>query len=154
MPKRIILHKLQELKESFNYQLESTVTKSPESGINISFLHASPIFINGSNEAKTSLVALKFQDEKKAIVEAIKSSKKQINFTQSVATQKKFIDVIRNKPECLHISCHGFDQAERGMSLKQEDEIRNLLFETENGDGKLITQRELNKILKQAITNI
>ena len=32
--------------------------------------------------------------------------------------------------------------------------MRNLLFETENGDGILISQRELNKILKQAITKI
>ena len=32
--------------------------------------------------------------------------------------------------------------------------MRNLLFETENGDGKLISQRELKKILKRAITKI
>ena len=32
--------------------------------------------------------------------------------------------------------------------------MRNLLFETENGDGKLISQRELSKILKQATTKI
>ena len=40
------------------------------------------------------------------------------------------------------------------MKLMQEEDMRNLLFETENGDGKLISQRELSKILKQAITKI
>ena len=40
------------------------------------------------------------------------------------------------------------------MKLLREDDARNLLFESENGDGKLISQRELSKILKQATTKI
>ena len=40
------------------------------------------------------------------------------------------------------------------MKLMREDDLRNLLFETDNGDGKLISQRELSKILKQATTKI
>ena len=40
------------------------------------------------------------------------------------------------------------------MKVVEEDDQRNLLFETENGDGRLISQRELNKILKQAMTKI
>ena len=99
-------------------------------------------------------MALKFQEEKKAIIEAIKSSGNKVKFRQSVATKDKFIEMIRKRPGCLHISCHGFDQTERSMKLVQEEDMRNLLFETENGDGRLISQRELNKILKQAITKI
>ena len=71
-----------------------------------------------------------------------------------MATKDKFIDIIRKRPTCLHISCHGFDQADLSMRLMQEQDQRNLLFETENGDGRLISQRELNKILKQAMTKI
>lgn len=40
------------------------------------------------------------------------------------------------------------------MKLVKEEDMRNLLFESENGDGILMSQRELNKILKQAITKI
>ena len=99
-------------------------------------------------------MALKFQDEKKAIIEAIKSSGNKIKFRQSVATKHKFIEMIRKKPCCLHISCHGIDQTDKSFRLAKEEDMRNLLFETENGDGILISQRELNKILKQAITKI
>ena len=42
------------------------------------------------------------------------------------------------RPSCLHISCHGFDNNETSMKLMREEEMRNLLFESENGDGKLI----------------
>lgn len=93
-------------------------------------------------------MALKFQDEKKAIIEAIKQSDQQVRFQQSVATKDKFIEMIRKRPSCLHISCHGFDQTDTSMKLMREEDMRNLLFETENGDGKLISQRELSKILK------
>ena len=62
--------------------------------------------------------------------------------------------MIRKRPSVLHISCHGFDQSDQSMKLMREEDMRNLLFETENGDGKLISQRELKKILKRAITKI
>ena len=80
-----------------------------KSEIDIGFLHASPILFHGLDDSKTSLVALKFQDEKKAIVEAIRASERKIKFCQSVATKDKFIQMIRKRPGCLHISCHGFD---------------------------------------------
>lgn len=56
-----------------------------------------------------------------------------------MATKDKFIEMIRKRPLCLHISCHGFDQEGSSMKLMREDDMRNLLFETENGDGKLIS---------------
>ena len=68
-PKRMILRELQDLKDSLIYQQD--IDKSE---IDIGFLHASPIFIEGLDRGKMSLVPLKFQDEKKAIVEAIKQS--------------------------------------------------------------------------------
>lgn len=71
-----------------------------------------------------------------------------------MATKDKFIEMIRKRPRCLHISCHGFDQEGSSMKLMREEDVRSLLFETENGDGKLISQRELNKILRQATTKI
>ena len=117
-------------------------------------MHASPIYIEGPSEGKTNLVALKFQKEKDSIIEAIKQSEQKVRFRQSVATKDKFIDIIRKRPTCLHISCHGFDQADTSMRLMQEEDQRNLLFETENGSGHLISQGELNKILKQAMTKI
>ena len=83
-------------------------------------------------------MALKFQEEKKAIKEAIKLSDQKVRFKQSVATQNNFIEMIRMRPSCLHISCHGFDNNETSMKLMREEEMRNLLFESENGDGKLI----------------
>jgi len=90
-----------------------------------------------------------------AIIEAIKASDQKVRFKQSVATKNKFIDMIRQRPSCLHISCHGFDQTDTtSMRLTREEDLRNLLFETENGDGRLISQRELSKILKQATTKI
>ena len=126
-----------------------------KSEIDIGFLHASPIFTRQLNETKTLLVALKFQDEKKAIVEAIKSSVNKIKFRQSVATKDKFIEMIRKKPRCLHISCHGIDQTQKhNMKLVEKKDMQNLLFESENGDGVLMSQRELSKILRQATTKI
>ena len=65
--KKMILRELQDLKESLFYQQDQN-----KSEIDIGFLHASPIFIEGLNDNKTNLVALNFQDEKKAIIEAIK----------------------------------------------------------------------------------
>ena len=98
------MRELQDLKESLVYQQDQE-----KSEIDLGFLHASPIFIEGMSEGKQSLVALKFQDEKKAIIEAIQQSDAEVRFKQSVATQDKFIEMIRKRPTCLHISCHGFD---------------------------------------------
>ena len=67
--KKIILRELQDLKESLFYQQDHD-----KSEIDVAFLHASPIFIGGPSEKKESLVPLKFQKEKSAIIEAINSS--------------------------------------------------------------------------------
>ena len=53
--KKILIRELQDLKESLFYQQDND-----KSEIDIGFLHASPIFIEGLAEGKTSLVALKF----------------------------------------------------------------------------------------------
>ena len=101
--KKIILRELQDLKESLFYQ-----QGQDKSEIDIAFLHASPIFIEGPSE-KQPLVPLKFQKEKAAIIEAINQSDQKVRFRQSVATKDKFIELIRKRPTCLHISCHGID---------------------------------------------
>lgn len=54
-PKRMILRELQDLKDSLIYQQD--IDKSE---IDIGFLHASPIFIEGLDYKKMSLVPLKF----------------------------------------------------------------------------------------------
>lgn len=53
--KKIILKELQELKESLIYQQDQE-----KSEIDIGFLHASPIFIDGVDKNRTGLVPLKF----------------------------------------------------------------------------------------------
>ena len=53
--KKMILRELLDLKDSLFYQQDSN-----KSEIDIGFLHASPIFIEGLQEGKTSLVPLKF----------------------------------------------------------------------------------------------
>ena len=53
--KKIILRELQDLKESLHIQEEFD-----KSEIDIGFLHASPIFVQGLEESKISLVPLKF----------------------------------------------------------------------------------------------
>lgn len=40
------------------------------------------------------------------------------------------------------------------MKLVEKKDMQNLLFESENGDGVLMSQRELSKILRQATTKI
>ena len=76
--KKIILKELQDLKDSLFYQQDQD-----KSEIDLGFLHASPIFIDGLSEGKKgllNLVPLKFQEEKQGIIEAIKLSDQKVRF--------------------------------------------------------------------------
>ena len=91
----------------------------------------------------------------------IKSSLKRqhlaFNFQRKVATKSNFEEMVAKPPLILHISCHG-RSLELNSPMKkhkmgntsvweQIEESNFLLFETEIGDGALISGQELREFI-------
>ena len=63
-----------------------------------------------------------------------------------VATKNNFIEMIQSEPSVLHISCHGIRV---GSTMSADDrKLNNLLFETPLGEGELVNQKTLEKLIK------
>lgn len=89
----------------------------------------------------------------------MKESNQQLVFKSSVATRDRFKEMIGKEPKILHISCHGLNLPTKHAGMihqaKDLEEQQNyLLFETENGEGELVSFAELNKIIKKAMPKL
>ena len=70
-----------------------------------------------------------------------------------VATEDNFQEMLRLRPQILHISCHGHEMKQK-MSIRNDDESRFLLLETENGMGKLVSEKTLNSIITKKLPDL
>ena len=64
-----------------------------------------------------------------------------------VATQENFSEMLLLEPQILHISCHGIEK-KQGMSAYTKGENNFLLLEKETGEGELVSENTLNKLIK------
>ena len=71
-----------------------------------------------------------------------------------MATDKNFVDMMKENPRILHISCHGLNLTLKHGPVYDSERVEKetcLLFEKENGEGHLVNSKILNQlILKSA----
>ena len=78
------------------------------------------------------------------IKDTLKDNNQAINFQRKVATKGNFEEMISQAPLVLHISCHGIENTKTTMRTNYEAvkmEGHFLMFETEVGDGELVSAK-------------
>ena len=72
-----------------------------------------------------------------------------------IATEDNFAEMISQRPQILHISCHGHDYTrERKQYSQDEEEYKFLLLETELGQGKLVSEKTLNSLITKKLPDL
>ena len=69
-----------------------------------------------------------------------------------VATENNLIEMLRLKPQVLHISCHGIEKS-LGTQLDNGDN-KYLLLENEFGEGTLVSQKSLNSLITKKMPEL
>ena len=100
-----------------------------------------------------------FLDEAKAIKDSIRQTNNACAFKSMVLTQSNFIEMLKkgNQPKMLHISCHGIECSFEtlGYSYHERKQEGNfLLFENQFGEGELVSQKTLNRLVSKEIPNL
>ena len=93
---------------------------------------------------------MNFVNEIKAIKKVMKQSGQELVFKSNVATKDNFIDMMNKGPRVLHITCHGISTDAFKMIENYEEMVARgncLLFETTTGQGELVSQIELQKLI-------
>ena len=93
--------------------------------------------------------------EKHTIKHCISEANQAIRFRSMVATQEKFSEMLSLEPQVLHISCHGIGKKTQNLiNLAEEDEKNYLLFEKHTGEGELVSQKELSRLVTSQMANL
>ena len=74
-----------------------------------------------------------------------------------VATKKSFSEMLAKQPRILHISCHGVENSRENMgtssqSMRQQGNF--LLLENSAGEGELISQMNIEKLVKSHLPDL
>ena len=101
---------------------------------------------------KNAIPQLQFLQEAKAIKDSIRESGQEVSFKSKVLTQSNFSDILTKgkAPKMLHISCHGIECSKETMGSNYHDAKREgnfLLFENNIGEGELVSQKMLDKLV-------
>ena|ERR1719438_95524 len=83
----------------------------------------------------------------------MKENKQHIIFKSMVATKQSFTEMLEIEPQILHISCHGIEK-EQGMNAHASGDNKFLLLEKETGEGELVSEKELNKLISSTMPNL
>jgi CHAT domain-containing protein len=89
---------------------------------------------------------LSYQKESRLIKEV--ANGKNVGYKKSMATVEKLTDMLVCEPKILHISCHGITQTANGATQNY------LLFEDEAGNGQLVSEESLRKLILRNLPNI
>jgi len=74
--------------------------------LDVAFLHASPLIYSEDGVIKCP-AQLDFPTEENNIKQALYDSNKAIKFKSQVATLDNLVEMLKNEPRILQISCHG-----------------------------------------------
>jgi CHAT domain-containing protein len=66
-----------------------------------------------------------------------------------VLTTGHLLDIIRKEPSIIHICCHGVANDRWSAYEKTTQDDRCLLFESNEGDSHLVSQKKLKELLQQ-----
>ena len=92
---------------------------------------------------------LNFVLEFEKILERIEAAKIKINITRRQCTSSSLQEVLSQKPLGLHFSGHGIPNSQvKDPSMVGEGDF--LLLETKSGEGELVSQQMLKKMIRQS----
>jgi hypothetical protein len=106
-----------------------------ESRLDFAYLTANPLFIRGKSDEFTKIQVLNTTQEWEQIEAEIKSSKLNLRYEKTIATNENLKRVLHDGCRVLHLSGHGLQH--------------RLIFEDQDklGEAKIITTSELKKLL-------
>jgi len=103
------------------------------------------------------MAQLEFNKEFIAIQSSIKETERLIRVKSMQATIENLTLTLSQNPLALHFSGHGIENNKKNFGRNhflKKDEGDYLLFETESGEGELVSEKMLKEFLKASKANL
>ncbi|CDW71451.1 UNKNOWN [Stylonychia lemnae] len=154
----------QQLESYGSYYIGNNGDRSiADAPLHLAFLFASPLVMRGqgakgeSQDNFSIIPLIEFVKEFKEIRNSIKETKRLIRLRAKQATIENLSLILAQNPLALHFSGHGIENNKEnfGRRFKQRQADGNyLLFETEDGEGELVSEKTLSEFIHSSNTKL